>query len=119
MRLDGALRDFNFAALRRGAKDLVSTQFFLSPVPNVTYSACLVSKIEEMFETGHSAVSPRIGPAGMDPGPSNGRACRTRIAASRLFRGTGSPEMLGDGPFREDPPVDYAGTFGQSENGTT
>jgi hypothetical protein len=31
---------------------IVSTQFFLSPIPNVTYSACLVSKIEEMFETG-------------------------------------------------------------------
>ncbi len=29
-----------------------STQFFLSPTPNVTYSACLVSKIEEMFVTG-------------------------------------------------------------------
>ena len=29
-----------------------STQFFLSPVPNVTYSACLVAKIEEMFATG-------------------------------------------------------------------
>ncbi len=52
--LDGALRDFNFAARRRGAKDIVSTQFFLSPVPNVTYSACLVNKIEEMFETGQA-----------------------------------------------------------------
>ena len=30
----------------------MSTQFFLSPTPNVTYSACLVSKIEEMFSTG-------------------------------------------------------------------
>ena len=29
-----------------------STQFFLTPEPNVTYSACLVRKIEEMFETG-------------------------------------------------------------------
>ena len=52
--LDGALRDFNFAARRRGTKDIVSTQFFLSPVPNVTYSACLVSKIEEMFETNQA-----------------------------------------------------------------
>jgi hypothetical protein len=33
---------------------LQSTQFFLSPEPNVTYSACLVSKIEEMFETGRA-----------------------------------------------------------------
>jgi len=30
----------------------VSTQFFLTPVPNVTYSACLMSKIEEMIMTG-------------------------------------------------------------------
>jgi hypothetical protein len=29
-----------------------STQFLLTPVPNVTYSACLVSKIEQMFATG-------------------------------------------------------------------
>jgi len=50
--LDGALRDYNFAARLRGRNGLASTQFFLSPVPNVTYSACLVSKIEEMFETG-------------------------------------------------------------------
>jgi hypothetical protein len=48
--LDGALRDFNFAARVTGMKGIASTQFFLSPVPNVTYSACLVSKIEEMFE---------------------------------------------------------------------
>jgi hypothetical protein len=52
--LDGALRDFNFAARVRGMKGIASTQFFLSPVPNVTYSACLVSKIEEMFETGQA-----------------------------------------------------------------
>jgi len=52
--LDGALKDFNFAARRRAAKDIVSTQFFLSPVPNVTYSACLVNKIEEMFRTGQA-----------------------------------------------------------------
>ena len=51
--LDGAIRDYNFAARLRG-KGLVSNQFFLSPTPNVTYSACLVSKIEEMFETGRA-----------------------------------------------------------------
>jgi hypothetical protein len=48
--LDGAVQDFNFAARIRGT-GLISAQFFLSPVPNVTYSACLVSKIEEMFTT--------------------------------------------------------------------
>ena len=33
-----------------------STQFLLTPEPNVTYSACLVGKIEEMFETGQGAL---------------------------------------------------------------
>jgi len=49
--LDGALRDFNFAARVKG-RGLVSTQFLLTPEPNVTYSACLISKVEEMFSTG-------------------------------------------------------------------
>jgi hypothetical protein len=49
--LTGALRDFNFAARVKGV-GVQSTQFFLTPTPNVTYSACLVSKIEEMFATG-------------------------------------------------------------------
>jgi hypothetical protein len=51
--LSGAVRDFNFAARIRGA-GVKSCQFFLTPTPNVTYSACLVSKIEEMFETGRA-----------------------------------------------------------------
>jgi hypothetical protein len=51
--LTGAVRDFTFAARLKGGA-LQSTQFFLSPEPNVTYSACLVSKIEEMFETGRA-----------------------------------------------------------------
>ena len=49
--LNGAVGDFTFAARVRGL-GVVSTQFFLSPVPNVTYSACLVDKIEETFRTG-------------------------------------------------------------------
>src|SRR5437867_5756772 len=49
--LTGAVKDFNFAARVKG-QGVQSTQFFLSPEPNVTYSACLVSKIEEMFESG-------------------------------------------------------------------
>ncbi len=49
--LNGALQDFNFAARIRGA-GVKSCQFLLTPVPNVTYSACLVSHIEEMFATG-------------------------------------------------------------------
>jgi len=52
--LDGAIKDFCFAARLRGAPETVSTQFLLTPVPNVTYSACLVGKIEEMFVTGQA-----------------------------------------------------------------
>ena len=50
--LNGAVHDFCFAAKVKGIPGFPSTQFFLSPVPNVTYSACLVGKIEEMFTTG-------------------------------------------------------------------
>jgi hypothetical protein len=49
--LDGAITDFNFAARVKGL-GLESTQFLLTPDPNVTYSACLISKVEEMFMTG-------------------------------------------------------------------
>jgi hypothetical protein len=52
--LNGAVKDFNFAARLRGRPKPISTQFLLTPVPNVTYSACLVSKIEEMFTTGRA-----------------------------------------------------------------
>lgn len=50
--LNGAVRDYCFAAKLTNETTLISTQFFLTPTPNVTYSACLVSKIEELFETG-------------------------------------------------------------------
>jgi hypothetical protein len=49
--LNGAVKDFTFAARLKGGA-IQSTQFFLSPEPNVTYSQCLVRKIEELFETG-------------------------------------------------------------------
>ncbi len=52
--LDGAIKDYCFAARLAGQPDPISTQFFLSPVPNVTYSACLVAKIEEMLMTGRA-----------------------------------------------------------------
>jgi hypothetical protein len=52
--LNGAVADFTFAARVKGIPGIPSTQFFLTPIPNVTYSACLVSKIEEMFETGRA-----------------------------------------------------------------
>jgi hypothetical protein len=52
--LNGAVKDFNFAARLRGQSRPLSTQFLLTPVPNVTYSACLVSKIEEMLVSGRA-----------------------------------------------------------------
>jgi hypothetical protein len=48
--LDGVLADFNFAARVTGS-GIQSTQFLLTPEPNVTYSACLIGKVEEMFAT--------------------------------------------------------------------
>jgi hypothetical protein len=49
--VNGAVRDFNFAARVKGM-GVQSTQFLLTPEPNVTYSACLMAKVEEMFTTG-------------------------------------------------------------------
>ena len=50
--LNGAIKDYCFAAQFKGDSEPVSTQFFLTPIPNVDYSACLVHKIDEMFQTG-------------------------------------------------------------------
>jgi hypothetical protein len=52
--LDGATKDFLFAAKLRGQDEPVSTQFFLTPMPNVNHFSGLVSKIEEMFVTGEA-----------------------------------------------------------------
>jgi hypothetical protein len=50
--LDGVVKDFNFAARLKGSPRIWSTQFLLTPEPNVTYSACLMHKAAQMFETG-------------------------------------------------------------------
>jgi hypothetical protein len=50
--LNGAVGDFLFAAKLKGPAGIVATQFLRSPGPNVHYSACLASNIEEMFATG-------------------------------------------------------------------
>lgn len=49
--LNGALKDYNFAARVKGISAIQSTQFLLTPDPNVTYSACLVHGIDQMFQT--------------------------------------------------------------------
>ena len=50
--MNGLVGDFTFAAKIKGAKEPLSTLFYLPPVPNVTYSAHLMSKAEELFTTG-------------------------------------------------------------------
>jgi hypothetical protein len=56
--LNGANQDFVFSARVEG-QGLVAIQFFRSPTPNVTYSAALATKIEEMFLTGKAPYSSR------------------------------------------------------------
>jgi hypothetical protein len=48
--LNGAVMDFNIA-VRLAAERFISTQFFLPPTPDVTNTACLAAKIEQMFMT--------------------------------------------------------------------
>jgi hypothetical protein len=49
--LDGAVKDFNFAARVKGGK-VWSTQFLVTPEPEATYAACLAHQAARMFETG-------------------------------------------------------------------
>ena len=50
--LDGAIKDFNFAARLSGVRQIQSTQFLLTPEPNATHSACLMQKVERMIAGG-------------------------------------------------------------------
>jgi hypothetical protein len=50
--MNGLVGDFTFAARLRGQVDPLSTLFYLPPNPNVVYSAALMSKVEQMFQTG-------------------------------------------------------------------
>ena len=52
--MNGLVSDFTFAARIKGNPEPLSTLFYLPPVPNVTYSASLMSKAEETFLTGKS-----------------------------------------------------------------
>jgi len=54
--LNGGIFDYCFAARLAGQADPVSTQFFVTPLPNVNYSASLVHKICEMLQTGVSPI---------------------------------------------------------------
>jgi hypothetical protein len=50
--MNGLVGDFTFAARLKGEALPLSTQFYLPPTPNVTYSAGLMSQAERMFVTG-------------------------------------------------------------------
>jgi hypothetical protein len=50
--MNGLVGDFNFAARLKGQAEPLSTLFYLPPNPNVTYSAALMAKAEEMILTG-------------------------------------------------------------------
>jgi hypothetical protein len=50
--MNGLVGDFTFAARLKGEPDPLSTLFYLPPNPNVVYSAALMSKVEEMIQTG-------------------------------------------------------------------
>lgn len=50
--MNGLVGDFTFAARLKGRAEPLSTLFYLPPNPNVTYSAGLMSKAEELFLTG-------------------------------------------------------------------
>jgi hypothetical protein len=50
--LNGAVGDYTFACRLKDGGRVLSTQFLLPIVPNVVYSACLMEKAEQMFETG-------------------------------------------------------------------
>jgi len=52
--MNGLVQDFTFAAKLKGQAEPLSTLFYLPPVPNVTYSAQLMSKAEQTFVTGKS-----------------------------------------------------------------
>jgi len=54
--LNGAVKDYTFAARLAGEPEPSACQFFLTPTPNVTYSACLADRIEAMILTGVSPI---------------------------------------------------------------
>ena len=52
--LNGAVQDRTFAAKLRGEPKIQSTLFLAPGRPNVTYSACLMQKVEEMIVAGRA-----------------------------------------------------------------
>lgn len=56
--LNGAVGDYTFACRLKDGGRVLSTQFLLPITPNVVYSACLMAKAEQMFETGIAPYPP-------------------------------------------------------------
>ncbi|MCI0684995.1 MAG: hypothetical protein L0Y71_23100 [Gemmataceae bacterium] len=100
--LNGLVGDFTFAARIKNQAEPLSTLFYLPPNPNVTYSAALMSKAEEMFMTGKA------------PYPIERTLLTTGLVAAGM-------ESLGTGQRRIETPhlavryqVPRASTFWQS-----
>jgi hypothetical protein len=53
--MNGLVGDFTFAGKLKGKSEPLSTLFYLPPNPNVTYSAILMSNVEQLFLTGKVA----------------------------------------------------------------
>jgi hypothetical protein len=53
--MNGLVSDFTFASKIKNQEQLLSTLFYLPPVPNVTYSAALMSNAEETFVSGKAS----------------------------------------------------------------
>ena len=49
--MNGLVGDFTFAARLKDRQEPLSTLFYLPPIPNVAYSAALMSKVENLFLT--------------------------------------------------------------------
>ena len=61
--MNGLVGDFTVAARIKGQAEPLSTLFYLPPNPNVTYSAGLMARAEELFTTGQGPVPDRADPA--------------------------------------------------------
>ena len=57
--MNGLVGDFTFAAKLKSQAEPLSTCSTCRPIPNVTYSAALMSKAEELFLTGRAVPARR------------------------------------------------------------
>lgn len=95
--MNGLVGDFTFAAKIKGSSELLSTLFYLPPVPNVTYSASLMSKAEELFTTGVPPypIERTLLTTGLVEAGMQSLAAGTRIETPHLAIKYAAPKELG------------------------